>query len=77
MGLKIYANDGELPGILERKGVKRIIISPAKMKEVRQTDFLDKMLSQGIKVMYTPPMDEWQKDAGLHAKTCWNASPSR
>ena len=68
MGLKIYANDGELPGILERKGVKRIIISPAKMKEVRQTDFLDKMLSQGIKVMYTPPMDEWQKDAGLHAQ---------
>ena len=68
MGLKIYANDDKLPGILERKGVKRIIISPAKMKEVRQTDFLDKMLSQGIKVMYTPPMDEWQKDAGLHAQ---------
>ena len=66
MNLKVYANDGHLSEVLERKGVKRIIISPAKMEEVRETDFLDRMLSLGIKVMYVPPLDEWRKDVDLH-----------
>ena len=66
MNLKVYANDGHLSEVLERKGVKRIIISPAKMEEVRETDFLDRMLSLGIKVMYVPPLDEWKKDVDLH-----------
>ena len=47
-------------------GAVRIIISPAKMEEVRETDFLDRMLSLGIKVMYVPPLDEWKKDVDLH-----------
>ena len=73
MGVKVYANDRELMDKLNEKDVQVVIVSPAKMDELKKSDLIDRLLENNIKLMTAPPPDvepdgaEGNPDRGLAA----------
>ena len=59
MGVKVYANNGELADRMAEQGTRTIIVSPAKMEELKNSKMLDQLLSGGVKLMTAPPLGEW------------------
>lgn len=59
MGLPVVANDDNLIDLLHRMGVQTVIVSPLKMDQLKQTDFADRMMQNGIKLLAAPPLSEW------------------
>lgn len=59
MGVRVYANNAELMDRMEEQGSKTIIVSPAKMEELKDSKLLDQLLSNGVKMMTAPPLGEW------------------
>ncbi len=59
MGVKVYPNDDNLVDVVEKKGIQAIIISPAKMEELKNTDLVDRLLADNIKLLTAPPLSEW------------------
>lgn len=63
MGVKVYPNDDTLIDNINDRGVHAIIISPAKMDELKKTDMADKLLAHNIKLLTAPPLSEWSGQA--------------
>ncbi|WP_370788500.1 polysaccharide biosynthesis protein [Bacteroides nordii] len=59
MGVKVYPNDDTLIERLEDCDVNTIIISPAKMDQLKKTDIADRLLAHNIKLLTAPPLSEW------------------
>lgn len=59
MGVKVYPNDDTLIERLEDRDVNTIIISPAKMDQLKKTDIADRLLAHNIKLLIAPPLSEW------------------
>ena len=59
MGVKVYANDEELLDVIAKRDVEAIIISPVKMDELKNSDLVDKLLADNIKLLAAPPISEW------------------
>ena len=59
MGVRVYPNDDSLIDLLNARGVQTVIVSPAKMEELKKTDMADQLLAQNIKLMTAPPLSEW------------------
>ena len=61
MGVNVYQNDEQLLERITDKHASGVIISPAKMEQIHQTDFAEKMLRAGIQ-LYTAPdiTDDWR-----------------
>ena len=59
MGVKVFPNDESLIDVLNDRDVHTIIISPAKMEEVKKSDMADRLLAHNIKLMTAPPLSEW------------------
>lgn len=59
MGVKVYPNDDTLIERLEDRDVNTIIISPAKMDQLKKTDIADRLLAHNIKLLTAPPLSEW------------------
>ena len=59
MGVKVFPNDESLIDVLNDRDVHTIIISPAKMEELKQSDMADRLLAHNIKLMTAPPLSEW------------------
>ena len=59
MGVKVFPNDETLIDVLNDRDVHTIIISPAKMEEVKRLDMADRLLAHNIKLMTAPPLSEW------------------
>ena len=59
MGVKVYANDGNLQDDLAEPDVQNIINSQPKMGELKESDFADRMLAHNIKLLSAPPISEW------------------
>lgn len=59
MGVKVYPNDQNIIEYLEEKDVHTLIVSPAKMEELKNRDMADLLLANSIKLMTAPPLDEW------------------
>ena len=59
MGVKVYSNDDTLIERLEDRDVNTIIISPAKMDQLKKTDIADRLLAHNIKLLTAPPLSEW------------------
>lgn len=59
MGVKVYPNDDTLIERLEDRDVNTIIISPAKMDQLKKTDTADRLLAHNIKLLTAPPLSEW------------------
>lgn len=59
MGVKVFPNDESLIDVLNDRDVHTIIISPAKMGELKKSDMADRLLAHNIKLMTAPPLSEW------------------
>ena len=59
MGVKVFPNDESLIDVLNDRDVHTIIISPAKMEELKKSDMADRFLAHNIKLMTAPPLSEW------------------
>lgn len=63
MGVKVFPNDDTLIDVLNDRDVQTIIISPAKMEELKKSDMADRLLVHNIKLMIAPPLSEWNGQA--------------
>ncbi len=61
MGVRVFPNDENLFDILPQKGVKTIIVSPAKRNELKKEENLDRFLKHNIKLLTAPPLSEWNQ----------------
>lgn len=59
MGVTVYPNDDTLIEHLEDRDVGTIIISPAKMEELKRSDMTDRLLAHNIRLLTAPPLSEW------------------
>lgn len=59
MGVRVFPNDDTLIDVLNDRDVQTIIISPAKMEELKKSDMADRLLVHNIKLMTAPPLSEW------------------
>ena len=59
MGVKVFPNDESLIDVLNDRDVHTIIISPAKMEELKKSDMADRLLAHNVKLMTAPPLSEW------------------
>ena len=59
MGVKVFPNDESLIDVLNDRDVHTIIISPAKMEELKKSDMADRLLAHNIELMTAPPLSEW------------------
>lgn len=59
MGVRVFPNDDTLLEKLSSRGVHTIIISPAKMEDLKNSDMADRLLAHNIKLMTAPALSEW------------------
>ena len=59
MGVRVFPNDENLIDHLNSRGIQTVIISPAKMDDLKNSDMADRLLSHNIKLMTAPPLSEW------------------
>ncbi|MDD2476253.1 MAG: nucleoside-diphosphate sugar epimerase/dehydratase [Dysgonamonadaceae bacterium] len=62
LGVKVYGVNEDLFRTLEQKEIKRIIVSPHKLQEIKDSHLLDKFLENSISLMTTLPLSEWESD---------------
>ena len=65
MGVRVYPNDENLIETLFDCNVYVIIVSPAKMEQLKKSDLAEKLLSHNIRLLTAPPLSEWN-DQGLN-----------
>lgn len=63
MGVRVFPNDDTLIDVLNDRDVQTIIISPAKMEELKKSDMADRLRVHNIKLMTAPPLSEWNGQA--------------
>lgn len=61
MGVRVFPNDENLFDILAQKGVKTVIVSPAKRNELKKEENLDRFLKHNIKLLTAPPLSSWNQ----------------
>ena len=59
LGVRVYPNDEMLAENLRRHRIEVVIVSPAKMDELKNTDMVDRLLALNIRLMTAPPLSEW------------------
>ena len=59
MGVRVFANDDTLLDQLNSRGIQTVIVSPAKMDDLKNSDMADRLLSHNIKLITAPPLSEW------------------
>ena len=62
LGVPVYDTSDNLFRVLEEKGVKRIIVSPHKLREMKSSNLLDKFLESSISLTTTLPLSEWDSE---------------
>ena len=61
-GLKTYQLSEKLIDVMKAKGIKSIIISPKKMKEITPAKDLQLFLEHNIHILITPSFVEWENE---------------
>lgn len=59
MGVKVYPNDENIIDVLNERNTQTLIISPAKMEELKKSDMADRLLANNIKLMTAPSLSDW------------------
>lgn len=59
MGVRVFANDDTLIEHLNSRDIHTVIVSPAKMDDLKNSDMADRLLSHNIKLLTAPPLSEW------------------
>lgn len=68
MGVKVYPNDETLLDNMDARNVRTIIVSPAKMEDLKQSKLLDELLEHNIKLLTAPPLREWENNMLNHSQ---------
>ena len=58
LGVKVYGTNENLFRALEQKNIKKVIVSPHKLQEIKDSHLLDKFLENSISLMTTLPFSE-------------------
>ena len=67
MGVGVVPNDERLFDVLAEKGVKTIIVSPAKQEALKKEENLDRFLKHNMKLLAAPPLGDWNQ-RGLESR---------
>ena len=67
MGVRVVPNDERLFDVLAEKGVKTIIVSPAKQEALKKEENLDRFLKHNMKLLSAPPLGDWNQ-RGLESR---------
>lgn len=67
MGVRVVPNDERLFDVLAEKGVKTIIVSPAKQEALKKEENLDRFLKHNMKLLTAPPLGDWNQ-RGLESR---------
>lgn len=59
LGVNIFPNDDNIFRILESKDVKTVIVSPHKMKEIKNTNLLNNFVDNNISLITSVPTSDW------------------
>ena len=59
MGVKVYPLNKKIFDIMDAKDVRTIIVSPAKMDSLKNSEFTDEFLTRNVKLLTAPPLSEW------------------
>ena len=62
LGVKVYDTGDDLFRALEQLSIKKIIVSPHKLREMKDSRLLDKFLESSISLTTTLPLSEWNSD---------------
>ena len=62
LGVEVYGTDDYLFKVLKRKDIKKIIVPPYKLEEMKNSQLLDRFLDISISLMTTMPLSEWSGD---------------
>lgn len=62
LGVKVYDTSDNLFRALEEKDIKKIIVSPNKLREIKDSHLLDKFLESSISLTTTLPLSEWRSE---------------
>lgn len=68
MGVKVYPNNADIIEVLQDLEVKTVIVSPAKMEELKKNELADMLLANKIKLLTAPPLSEWNGQTLEHAQ---------
>lgn len=60
LGARVYLYNKNIYRILESMDTRTVIISPQKMEELKGSEILSEMIDNGLTVMTTPSLNEWQ-----------------
>ena len=60
MGVNVFANDEKLIDNIRRDGVKAVIVSPAKVEALKDSDLADRLLKEDVQIYIAPEVsDNW------------------
>ena len=62
LGVEVYGTNDNLFRTLAQKDIKKIIVSPNKLQEIKDSHLLDKFLENSISLMTTLPLSDWSSD---------------
>lgn len=67
LGVKVYPDTDQIVGIMKKKGIDVLLVSPMQRDHFRdRTALVDELVSAGIKIMMTPPAEEWDGKSDLN-----------
>ena len=62
LGARVYDTSEDLFRALEQLDIKKVIVSPHKLREMKDSRFLDKFLESNISLVTTLPLSEWESE---------------
>lgn len=66
LGVPVYPDNDEVVESMVKKGVKVLLVSPVQTDHFRErTTLIDQLVNAGIKIMMTPPAEEWDGKSDL------------
>ena len=67
LGVKVHPDTDQIVGIMKKKGIDVLLVSPMQKDHFRnRTVLVDELVSAGIKIMMTPPAEEWDGKSDIN-----------
>ena len=66
LGVKVYPDTDDIVQVMQKKGADVLLVSPMQTDHFRnRTTLVDALVAAGIKIMMTPPAEEWDGKSAL------------
>ena len=64
MGVNVYMNDDSLIENIRKNSIQAIVVSPAKVDKLKETDIADRLIKENVSIYLAPDVtDDWQSAA--------------